>query len=101
MSQKLGMDYVSESKSITSTTPLTLNMITLLGNSANIGWIVVDTGSITVQINGISNPTIPLSATDTLRFIKEDGWNLKTIYIKASSSATIRYFFKKKDAITL
>lgn len=99
--KKLFQDYIADSKSITSTTALDLDLVKLLGGVADIGWITCDSGSILIQINSISTSKIPLSANDTQNFEKAERWFLRTIRITTTSSATLRYFFKRKGVTTL
>lgn len=98
MSQKF--DYVSDSVIVSSSAPLELNLTEQLGRAANIGWIVVDSGTIKVQVNGIEKPDITLNVNDVINFKKDDEWVISKVRITTTTTATIRYFFKRRSVIT-
>ena len=90
------LDYIADSKTVSTSASVTLELEELLGGKANIGWITVDTGTVYVQINGNAKQKVTLTAGDVMNFKEEEKWKLQRIIITAAA-ATVRYFFKKVE----
>ena len=99
MSEEI-QEYISDSKTISSSATLDLDLVKLLGAPANIGWITVDTGTAYLQINGINVNKITLLIGDTQNFEEEEKCKLKRIIV-TGTAATIRYYFKRSVFIKL
>lgn len=88
--------YTSDRVEVSSTTPLELDLVKILGSPANVGWITCEDDDIYVQINDRGNAKIYLLLDDVLTFKKEDLWTIKYIYITTDSVSdlTVRYMFR-------
>ena len=96
-------EYITDTVEVTSTLPLDLDVVQVLGSYADSGWITSDDGSILVQLNGVETMKIPLTSGDTLNFETEDKWSIKRIKVTTTSvsSLIIRYFLRRKVVTTL
>lgn len=101
--KKLGLEYVTDSLEVSSSTSHDLDITEMLGGVANSGWITSDDGAVLIQINTLSAQKTPLMAGDTLNFKKEDKWNISRVIITTTSvpALTVRYFLRKKVEIEL
>ena len=93
---ELQKGYIADSVEVSSTSPVSLDVVDTLGRPADIGWIASDDGQIFVQINGKAKLKITLELDDVFTFEKEDLWIIKTIDITTDSGTalTVRYFFR-------